>query len=134
MVKMMVDSNIWIFSELEDYPESPLAREKLRLALNKDTVTTNPIIISEVFHKIYRIAGIERARTRVLHILESEGVAYMSPEGDTMKKAVSLAYSRNIRINDAIIAQQCVDEGQELFTDNVKDFKSIFGLKVIPFR
>ena len=48
---------------------------------------------------------------------------------------MDLSYTANIRINDAIIAQHVLDSGAEgIFTDNLKDFRKVTGLKIIALR
>jgi len=50
-------------------------------------------------------------------------------------KAIDISSSLQIRINDSIIAQHVIDvKGDGIVTDNVKDFKKIEKLKVIPLR
>jgi predicted nucleic acid-binding protein len=53
----------------------------------------------------------------------------------TFKRAVELNYTSKMRINDAIIAQQCLDLKLDgIFTDNVKDFKKVPDLHIINLR
>jgi predicted nucleic acid-binding protein len=72
---MMVDSNIWIFAEVAEYPEK-----------------------------------------------------------ETLKNAVALASAKGLRINDAVLAQHCLEQDMELLTDNVKDFRKVVGLQVAALR
>jgi len=134
MVPLIVDSNIWIFSEIEEYPENKIARDILIDTINSKVAIINPIIISETYHKLSIIVGSERAKIRLLHMLENERIIYLQLGKNTLRKAILLAANKNIRINDAIIAQQCLEENQELLTDNIKDFKKIDGLNLIPLR
>lgn len=128
---IFLDSNIWIFSEMRDYPEHDLAKKKLAEYIN-DGVVINDIILSETFYKIYRLISCEEAVMRTSNIINSANVAYMPIEKETIQRALEL--SKLIRINDAIIAQHVIDSKSALLTDNVKDFRKIKGLKIIKLR
>lgn len=128
---IFVDSNVWIFSEMAEYPEHKVAAEKLAKCM-KDGVFINTIIISEVFHKLYRLIGVEESMRRTKNILSSRNVIYLTIERETVEKAFER--TKNLRINDAIIAQHVLDSKSELLTDDVKDFKKVAGLKVTKLR
>jgi len=135
-MKVMVDSNILIFSNIADMPEYPLAREKL-LALidNGYTFAVNAIIISEMNYKLQKILNNQEAHIRTKKLLHSRYFEYFPIGNDTMESAIDLSYASKIRINDAVIAQHCLDLGLGgIFTDNVKDFKKISGLPIINLR
>ena len=51
-----------------------------------------------------------------------------------VKGAIELATQNKIRINDALIAQQALELRASILTDNVKDFRKVKGLKVIPLK
>ena len=54
---------------------------------------------------------------------------------DTVLKAIEISHSKNIRINDALIAQHALDlDVDGLVTDNTKDFVKVEGLNVIELR
>ena len=60
---------------------------------------------------------------------------YFPVDNTTMESAIDLSFASKIRINDALIAQHCLDLGLDgIFTDNVKDFKKIPGLTIINLR
>ncbi len=50
------------------------------------------------------------------------------------RRAIDLAFKADMRINDALIAQQALELGVPVLTDNVKDFKKVKGLKITPLR
>ncbi|MFA4820231.1 MAG: PIN domain-containing protein [Candidatus Aenigmatarchaeota archaeon] len=128
---IFVDSNIIIFSEMTEYPEHKIAVEKLSHT-SQSGIFINDIIISEVFHKIFKLIGHDTAVKRVKNILSSKSFIYVPIEKETFEKAVEL--TKYVRINDAIIAQQVIDLKSSLLTDNVKDFRKIKGLKIIKLR
>ncbi len=128
---IFTDSNILIFSEMTEYPEHNMAVKKIS-EISKNGILINDIIISEVFHKIYRLIGHEEAVKRVSNILSSESFVYMPVEKSTIDKAIAL--TGLVRINDAVIAQHVMDFKSMLLTDNTKDFRKIKGLKIIKLR
>lgn len=131
---MMVDSNIWIFSEIDAYPENKAARVAIQKLLLSGSVFTNDIIISETFHKLSVLVGKQKAKTTTEIMLGSESVLYLPVEKDTIERALALSLKDGMRINDAIIAQQCLENKIPLLTDNVKDFRRTSSLKLLPFR
>ena len=131
---VFVDSNIFIFASIEEYPEFKVANEKLISLATKAKLGINSIILSEVFHKLSVIKDVRSARRKVLDILNSEYTVFIPIEERTVRKAVELAATRKIRINDAIIAQHALDSNAAIFTDNIRDFRKVRKLKVIPLR
>jgi len=132
---VFVDSNILIYSNIEEYPEYRIASKKLEEILKKNKIFLNSIIVSEVFHKLFRIVNLKKARDRTLDIISMEDVIYLPIEKETVKKAIDISFKHKIRINDAVIAQHVLDSKAEgILTDNVKDFKKISGLYVISLR
>jgi predicted nucleic acid-binding protein len=135
-MKVMVDSNILIFSNIADMPEYPLARDKLLTLIDQGyTFAVNTIIISEMNYKLQKILNNEESHTRTKKLLHSRYFEYFPVDNDTIERAVDLSFTSKMRINDAIIAQHCLDLGLNgIFTDNVKDFKNISGLTIINLR
>ena len=132
---LFFDSNIFIFANIEEYPEHTIAVKKIEETLQKGKICVNSIIVSEIYHKLFRLINREEAKTRTKKILESEGVVFLPIERRTIMKAIDISSSLQIRINDSIIAQHVIDvKGDGIVTDNVKDFKKIEKLKVIPLR
>lgn len=131
---ILVDSNVWIFGEIEDAPEHPLAVKWISRLLLKGQIAVNVIIASEAFHKLSRFFGREQARARVQKIVEHPLITWLSFEKEVATKAMSLAVNKEIRINDALIGQQAIERKASVLTDNVKDFKKIKGLKVIGLK
>lgn len=130
---IVVDSNIWIFLNMDNYPEHSVAVQKIS-ELRDEGLITNVIILSEVFHKLGLLLGRPEAHDRIMKILGSKDVSYLPIEADIMKKALSLSAQSGIRVNDAIIAAQTRSFRYSLLTDNVKDFKRVRGLKTISLR
>lgn len=128
---ILADSNVIIFSETEEYPEHKAAVEKLS-SFAEEGILINTIIISEVFHKLSIIKNPEEALKRTKNILSSKSFVYLPIEKETIEKALEL--TKYVLINDAIIAQHAIDSKTALFTDDVKDFKKIHGLKLIKLR
>ena len=135
-MKVMVDSNILIFSNIADMPEYSLAREKLLALIDQGyTFAVNTIIISEMHYKLQKILNNEESHTRTKKLLHSRFFDYFPVDNTTTERAIDLSFASKIQINDALIAQHCLDLGLDgIFTDNVKDFKKIPGLTVITLR
>jgi len=135
-MKVMIDSNILIFSNVADMPEYPLARDRLLELIDTGcTFAVNTIILSELNYKLQKILNSEESYQRTLNLLNSEYFEYHPVDQTTFKRAVELNYTSKMRINDAIIAQQCLDLKLDgIFTDNVKDFKKVPDLHIINLR
>ena len=131
---IIVDSNIFIFGETESAPERDIAIRKYGEACEKDRIGTNVIILSEVFRFSKKIDGAESAAARVGSILSSPHVDYMEFSPESISRAAKLARDFNLRMNDALVAQQAIDLGASVLTDNVKDFGKIKAVGVIALR
>ena len=131
---IIIDSNIFIFGETDSAVEHDLAVQKAKEAYGSDRIGTNVIVLSEVFHHSRRINGAESAASRVNDILNDPAVDFLGFEPETVKRASKLARDFQMRINDALIAQQAMEAGASILTDNVKDFGKIKAIKVIPLR
>ncbi len=129
---IFVDSNIWIFLNIETYPEHVPAVEKIT-QLRKEGFAINVIVASEVYHKLSQLLNRQEANLRMMKILGSADVTFVQTEMDSVKKALSLASSHEIRINDALIAQQALELKSPILTSDVKDFGKVPKLKVFPF-
>lgn len=82
-----------------------IAKKKLKDLMDKSCkILLNTIIVSEVHYKLYRLLNAEEAYERTLKIILSGHVEYVQLEEDTVLKAIELSRSKNIRINDALIA------------------------------
>ncbi len=135
MSVFFVDSNILIFASIDNYPEKEFAIKKLEEITRNNTLAVNTIIVSEVFHKISVILNRAEAIKCMESLLESDNIAYLPIQKETVKGAIILAANHHMRINDALIAQHVFDSKCEgILTDNVKDFKKIDGLKIINLR
>jgi predicted nucleic acid-binding protein len=135
-MKVFVDSNVFIFANIKEYPEHDIAKRKLKDLMDKTCrILLNPIIVSEVHYKLYRLLNVEEAYERTLKIIFSGHIEYVPLGEDTVLKAIELSHSKKIRINDALIAQHALDlDADGLVTDNTKDFVKVEGLKVIGLR
>ena len=135
-MKLMVDSNILIFSNVAEMPEYPHAREKLLALIDQGyTFAVNTIIVSEMNYKLLKILNNEESHSRTKKLLHSRYFEYFPIDDSTIESAIDLSFVSKIRINDAIIAQHCLDLGLDgIFTDNVKDFKKVPGLTIINLR
>ncbi len=131
---IIVDSNIFIFGETDSAPERNVAIQKYKEAREKGRIGTNVIIISETFHFARKINGYESAAARVASIMNSPFVDFLDLGPDLIMRATKLARDFQLRINDALIAQQAMETGAAVLTDNVKDFNKIRAIKVIPLR
>lgn len=131
---IVVDSNVWLFAHLEDYPEHKIAKPLVERLLTKDIVATNVIILSEVYHKLSILLDRHVAFAKVAAILESECVRCIPIQKETIFKAVSVASRFQLRINDALIGQQALEEGASVLTDDKRSFKKFKGLHVMSLR
>jgi predicted nucleic acid-binding protein len=130
---IIIDSNIWIFGEIANAPEHDAAVKAYESMVENDTIATNAIIISEVFHKLSRLFDRDTAYSRVINILQNPSIEWLEIGRDTSISAVRLAKNAQIKINDALIARQALEADAKLFTDD-SDFKKIKGLKILSFR
>lgn len=135
MKKILVDSNIFIFANIKEYPEYHMAKLRIKQLVSDHRLIVNAIIISEVQYKLFRLLDKEESFHRTNKILTSGYVDYEPIGNETILKALELSYKSNVRINDAIIAQHAIDLNVDgIFTDNVKDFEKILYLKIIQLR
>ena len=125
-----VDSNVWIFLNIESAPEHAAAVAKIEQHRG-DGLQINAIIVSEVFHKLQTLAGTAAASIRVNKMLESDFVVYEPLSRHAIDRALVIAAQAHIRINDAMIAAHAVECRQSVLTDDVSDFRRIKGLNVL---
>jgi predicted nucleic acid-binding protein len=130
---ILVDSNVWIFLNIETFPEYAVAKASIE-NVRSQGIATNIIIVSEVFHQLSRALGKNESLERVKKILDSSDVSYVPLEDSVARSAVHLAGTKPIRINDAIIAEQALMLKVPVLTDNVRDFEKVPGLAVEPLR
>lgn len=130
---ILVDANIHLFASIAEYPEHEAAVRRLQEAFDAGMATT-PIVLSEVFHQLYRLLGPQDARRRVSAILSSPRITYLGLEPEVFPRAMNLCVRHNLRINDALIAQQALDSRIPVLTDNTRDFRKVAGLDVRAFR
>ncbi len=131
---MVVDSNVWIFAEVKEAPEHSTAIGAIRSLISSSAIGINVVIVSEVFHKIAKFFDAARARERVGTVLLHPSVQWIQFDQESAADATALASAAGIRINDALIAQQALEQKVPVLTDNVRDFKKLKGLKVVSLR
>ena len=76
--------------------------------------------------------GWEEASLRIKNILDHPLAEWLDFSQESVIAATELARERRIRVNDALIAQQAIQNNAAILTDNIKDFKKIKSLKLIP--
>ncbi|MDE1857183.1 MAG: type II toxin-antitoxin system VapC family toxin [Candidatus Micrarchaeota archaeon] len=131
---IIIDSNVLIFGETFGAPERDLAIAKYKHAIEQGRIGINVIILSEVFHKVQKINGRESASLRVRDLLNEPAADFLEFTADVVIRAAKLARDFQMSINDALIAQQAFETDSPVLTDNVKDFRKIKSIKVIPLR
>jgi predicted nucleic acid-binding protein len=131
---IIVDSNIFIFNESADSPERQQSLRKYEEAMLAGQLGINEVIVSEVFHRLQRLFGGAEAYSRMASIFSSPAITFMNFNQDTVMRAIRLARDFNLRINDALIAQQAIEMGASVLTDDIKDFGKVKAVKVIPLR
>ncbi len=72
--KILVDSNIFIFANIKEYPEYSIAKAKIKELIKAHKLLINTIIISEIQYKLFRLLGDEESHKRTLKILNSKYV------------------------------------------------------------
>jgi predicted nucleic acid-binding protein len=130
---IIFDSNVWIFSEIINCPEHEAAVRGYRSFLEKDTIAINAIIASEVFHKLSKLFNSNLAYDRVNNILHNPSIEWLDLTRSTSIRAINMANKIKIRINDALIAEQALEFGSRLFTDD-RGFKKVEGLEIVALR
>ncbi len=131
---ILIDSNIWIFAENSKAEEQKAAYERITRIVKTTDFGINAIITSEVFYKLSYILKPEEAYRRTINIIDHPSAKWLDLQHSTIKRALSLSLKSNMRANDAFIAQQALDLSIPLLTDNVKDFRKVEGLNLIPLR
>lgn len=135
MLLVFLDSNVFIYSQVERLPEFSDAISKLEIARKEWQLGVNSVFVSESYHVLSRFLGQEEALKRLSMFLESSKILYLPIERATVIKALELATRRSRRINDMILAQHALDSKADgLLTDNVRHFEGISGLKLFNFR
>ncbi len=131
---IVIDSNIWIFSEIKDAPEHSKAIRAVADAVGREQVGINPVILSETYHMLCKYYQRSQVGQRLSVILDHPSVEWLTLQRGTCSVAMKLSAQAGIRINDAMIAQQALDMKASVLTDDVRDFRKVKGLKIIPLR
>ena len=129
----VVDSNVWIFMNLESAPEREAAAAATKVQ-RRLGLQVNPIIVSEVFHTLRGLLGVADAADRTRRMLASRFVIYEPVTSQMVDEAINISQCHGVRINDAIVAAHALQAGTSVLTDNVKDFRRVPGLKVVSLR
>ncbi len=131
---IVVDSNVWIFGQTDaDVSKHEAAADKLKRFL-PGGVVTNVVVMSEVFYKLHALIGRALAGQRVEVILRDDRISWEPFKKEDMERALVFTTESRRRFNDALIAAQAVRLKAPVLTDNVKDFRNVPGLEVIPLR
>jgi len=93
-------------------------------------------ILAELFSVLTRKIGnplsSEGAGAVVCGIIDSMNWAKFNYNHDTVKRATILSKANNISIWDSLIAETALENGvTKIYTENLKDFKKIPGLKAV---
>ncbi len=131
---IIVDSNVFIFSESPEAPKNKMALNKIYEAYQTGRIGVNVVIASETFHKLQKFFDRSVAAETVSKIVSDEYTDFLGFGVDTVARATKLARDFHMRINDALIAQQAIETGSAILTDNVKDFRKIKSIRVISLR
>lgn len=131
---IVVDSNVWIFAENETAAEHKIAAKALQKIVGTASLGMNVVIVSEVFHALSRLLGTTDANRRVTNIVEHPSVQWLDFSVPIAKKAMTLSTQTKMRINDALIASQALENKAKVLTDDVKDFRKVKRLRVLPLR
>lgn len=132
---IFLDSNIFIYSQVDSLLEYGVALSKLQNSRKEWQLGVNSVFVSESFYVLSRFLGQEQALKRLSLFLESDKILYLAIEKTTAVKAMELATRHSKQINDMIIAQHVLDSKADgLLTDNVKHFEGIAGLKILGLR
>ncbi len=129
---IVIDSNIWIFAENANSEEHEMAAEKVSNAFSEGSFGISDIIVSEVYHKLSKFLGREEAKSRMGRILMHPRAEWLEMSRDATVEAIGLSSKTGMTINDALIGMQALKLGASLLTDNLKDFRKLKELKLIP--
>ena len=131
---ILVDSNVWIFAENASADEHGIAARKVQRILGELGYGINAIVVAKVYHALSRLLGSADAASRVSNILSHPAGEWLTYKRETAARGVVLASRCQLRINDALIAQQALEKKAPILTDNVRDFRKVRGLRVIGLR
>ncbi len=81
--KILVDSNIFIFANIKEYPEHSIVKARIRELIKDHRLLVNTIIISEIQYKLYRLLDKEESFGRTQKILNSKHIDYEPSESMT---------------------------------------------------
>jgi predicted nucleic acid-binding protein len=129
----LIDSNIWIFAENSNADEYTMARNAIEKYASVE-FNINTVTVSETFHKLSKLIGKTESHKRVSHMIDDPNAVWLDITDTIARRAIDLALEVDIRINDALIAQQALEFNLQVLTDNIKDFRKVHGLKIIPLR
>ena len=131
---IIIDSNVWIFAEDASADEHSRAVRGVEQAVKTGEFGINSIIASEVYHRLSYVAGAAEARKRLTDIMDSPAARWLVMPVETVRRALQLSEETRLKINDAMIARQALEEKASVLTDDLRDFRKVKGLKLIPLR
>jgi len=129
----IIDSNVFIFAEIKTAEEHQMSIKKIKDACDSGSFAINAIIVSELFHKLSKLLDPKEAYSKVRGILENPFAQWLDMSSEMAATALNLSLKNHIKINDALIAQQGLEFGIPVLTDD-SDFKKIKGLAVVWLR
>ena len=121
-IEKILDSNILIYSILEDHPASDVSEKLLLSCENKFTWTTSPITFLETFHVLIKIYGQDKSKT--LHKIKEAMKSPLDIKPLNMQlifSSLEKSIKHLIDTNDAILLQIAIDFGIPIIaTDDKK--------------
>jgi hypothetical protein len=121
---MLLDSNIIIIA-------SKLAQIELLNYLRANEKDLKLSLLSQI-----EILGFHQLKQVEKQFLEKffESIEVLSIDNAIAQKAIAIRQRKPIALADAIIAATAITHNLTLFTENVKDYSGIKGLKIVAIK
>ena len=105
-------------------------RGEMELAVSNQILAESFVVLTK---KIEKPTTIEKARTIVEGIIESDNWVKTDYNSDTVRRAILIAAKiKNTHFWDAIIAETMMEnQVYEIYTENIKDFGRFPGIRAI---
>jgi len=127
---ILVDSNIFMFANDENYPEHMDAKSFFEK--KREKLCFNTIIALESHYGYLRNLSAEEAEVRLKAMLESRLLKYYAITEEDLTKGAEISRRYDIKTNDAtIIANMLRSDINRIATDNVKDFSKHPKVEVV---
>lgn len=133
----LIDSNVAVYALVKDYPTKKIHEKCLKLlerALKGEIgviLCLNPIMIVETFSALAKLLGLAEAEYRVLSLLGSKRLAYMTVSSSSCESAVRWAKESNVPVNDAMVASIAVEHSAPVYTADEDHFNRLKKFGVI---